>query len=40
MESPEIRKYTGLAALILAPLLALVVTVYVLRARRREGRAD
>jgi membrane protein DedA with SNARE-associated domain len=38
MESPEIRKYTGLAAIVLMPLLALVVLVYVLRTRRRQGR--
>ena len=38
MESPEIRKYTGLAAMVLMPLLALVVLVYVLRTRRRQGR--
>lgn len=39
MESPEMRRYTGLAALILAPVLALVVLVYILRMRRREGGA-
>lgn len=38
MESPEIRKYTGLAALVLAPLLVLVVLVYVVKVRRRAGR--
>jgi membrane protein DedA with SNARE-associated domain len=34
--SPEFARYTGTAALILLPVLALIVVLYVLRQRRRE----
>jgi membrane protein DedA with SNARE-associated domain len=36
IESPEIRRYTGIAALALLPILAIVVAVYVVRIRRSE----
>lgn len=39
IESPEIHRYTGLAALLILPLLVLIVTVYVLRNRSRTKRA-
>ena len=39
IESPEIRRYTGLATLILVPVLALVVLVYILRVRKRTSGA-
>ena len=35
IESPEIRHYTGRAFLAIAPLLALVVAIYIVRQRRR-----
>jgi len=36
IESPEIRRYTGRAFLAIAPLLAIVVAIYVARQRRRS----
>jgi membrane protein DedA with SNARE-associated domain len=38
IESPEIHRYTGLAALLLLPLLVMIVVVYVVRARTRTRR--
>jgi membrane protein DedA with SNARE-associated domain len=34
MESPEIRRYTGLAAIVILPILAVIVVAYVVRTRR------
>ena len=39
MESPEIHRYTGLAGLLILPVLVLIVTVYVVRTRSRAKRA-
>jgi membrane protein DedA with SNARE-associated domain len=36
IESPEIQKYTGLAALLILPILLIIVTVYVLRTRAQS----
>ncbi|KPK05693.1 MAG: hypothetical protein AMS20_05915 [Gemmatimonas sp. SG8_28] len=38
MESPEIHRYTGLAALLILPVLILIVAVYVVRTRSRAKR--
>ena len=37
IESPELHRYTGLAAIVILPVLLLIVTVYVLRARRSQS---
>ncbi len=41
IESPDLHRYTGLAAIVILPILLLIVTVYVLRTRRswRKGRS-
>jgi membrane protein DedA with SNARE-associated domain len=39
MESPEIHRYTGLAALLIIPVLILIVAVYVVRTRSRAKRS-
>lgn len=38
MESPEIRRYTGLAAMALVPVLAVIVVIYVYRVRTASRR--
>ena len=38
MESPEIRRYTGIAAMAILPVLAVIVIVYVIRVRRAGRR--
>jgi membrane protein DedA with SNARE-associated domain len=39
MESPEIHRYTSLAALLILPALILIIAVYVVRTRSRAKRA-